>query len=139
MASGTVSRNPATSRPSARMSSMPSCVSRIKRGGACRRGPQGRPWRLDPQPVDVQVQDAEAALLDEFLGAQKDLASIRRHRLVRLDPSEAGVLVAQVAEAGDQQPLVGRIAPAVDLLARIVLGQLADERLVMEALLQQRC
>ena len=100
--------------------------------------PLRRPGLVDPQPVDVQVQDAEAALLDDLLGAQQHLAPVGGDGLVGLDAAEAGVLVAQVTEAGDQQPLVGRVAAAEGFLAPVALGQGAHQGLVAGALLEQR-
>ncbi len=84
------------------------------------------------------MKHAEAARLDDLLGTQQHLAPVGRHRLVRLDAPEAGVLVAQIAEAGHQQPLVGGVAALVNLAARVVLGHLADQGLVVVALLEQR-
>ena len=57
---------------------------------------------FDPHPIHVQVQNFEVQILCGFLGAQQDLASIGRHGLMRFDPAKAGVLVAQIPEAGHQ-------------------------------------
>jgi hypothetical protein len=46
------------------------------------------------------MQNFEAKVLVGFLGAQQDLASTGRHGLVRFNPAKAGVLAAQVPEAG---------------------------------------
>jgi hypothetical protein len=55
---------------------------------------------FDPHPIHVGMQNFEAKVLVGFLGAQQDLASTGRHGLVRFNPAKAGVLAAQVPEAG---------------------------------------
>ena len=98
----------------------------------------GRAVLFDPHAVHVHVQNGEPELLGGLLGLQQRLAPVGGDRLVGLDAPEARVLVAQVAEAGDQQPLVGRgvglVAPAARVPGR-QQGQVALER---HALLQQR-
>ena len=78
---------------------------------------------FDPHPIHVEMQDLKTQILGSFLGAQQDLASIGGHGLVRFDPPKTGVLVAQVPEAGHQQPLVGRYGGLIAFAARVPFGQ----------------
>ena len=55
---------------------------------------------FDPHPIHVQVQNLKPQILGGFLGAQQVFAPIGRHGLMRFDLPEAGVLAAQVTEAG---------------------------------------
>ncbi len=93
---------------------------------------------LDPQPIDVHVQDPEAVVFGGFLGRQERLAPVGCHCLVGFDAAKAGILVPQVAEAGHQQPLVGLSAHLIALDARIPLRQGTHGHLHLDAFLQQR-
>ncbi len=90
---------------------------------------------VNPQPVNVQVQHLETLRFHQFLGAQQRFPAIGVHRLVGFDPAEAGVLVSEVAEAGDQQPFVGGVAPLVALALGVARRQLPDQSLVAIAFL----
>ncbi len=57
---------------------------------------------------------------------------------MRFDPAEAGILIPQVAEAGDQQPFVRSGARFVSLAARIPGRQLGQASFERQALFQQR-
>ncbi len=68
------------------------------------------------------MQHAKAQILGSFLGTQERLTSIRSHGFVSLDLPKAGVLVTEIAEAGDQQPFVRGGSRLVKLVAGIPFG-----------------
>ncbi len=84
------------------------------------------------------MQHDEAHIFGGFLGAQQRLAPPGGDCLVRFDAPEARVLVAQVAEAGDQKPLVRLRAGAVVLAARVPGRQADGALLERDALLEER-
>ena len=47
--------------------------------------------------------------LADLLGGEQLVPAVGGHRFVGLDAAEAGVLVAQIAEAGDQHPFQGSL------------------------------
>ncbi len=61
--------------------------------------------------VRQPVEDPEPPGLADLLGPEQLLPPVGGHRLVGLDPPEAGVPVPQVAEADYQEPLEGRLPP----------------------------
>ncbi len=69
-----------------------------------------QPRLLDPETVREAVEHRETRGLKDLLGAQQLVPAIGGHRLVGLDLTEPGVLVSQIAEAGDQHPLQGGLA-----------------------------
>jgi hypothetical protein len=56
------------------------------------------------------VEHPESPPLADFLGGEQLVPAEGGHRFVGLDAPEPGVFVAQVAEAGDQQPFQGVLA-----------------------------
>src|SRR5208337_2024910 len=69
-----------------------------------------QPRLLQPQAVGEAVEHPEARGLADLFGGEQLVPAMGGHRLVGLDLAEAGVLVAQIAETGDQHPLQGSLA-----------------------------
>jgi hypothetical protein len=69
----------------------------------------------------------------DFLGAQQHLAPVSGGGLVRFDAPKARVLIAQVAEASDQQPLERQL-PAAIHLALAFIGPRRQVRLIFRIL-----
>jgi hypothetical protein len=65
---------------------------------------------LNPHGVGQRVQQREAVGFGDLLRPQQLFPPERRHGFVALDAPEAGVAVAQVAEAGDADPLQRALA-----------------------------
>jgi len=76
-------------------------------------GFRGGARALDVKRINHRVQHAKAALLGDLLGQEQRFARQGVDGFVRLDFAEARVLVAGVAEAGDEQPLQRRAAEFV--------------------------
>ena len=84
------------------------------------------------------MQHGEAQVFGGFFGAQQGFPPVGSHRFVRFDAPEAGVLVAQVAKTGHQQPFVRRRARFVGVAPRVPGGHAGQAELEGDALLQQR-
>src|SRR2546426_5033074 len=68
-----------------------------------------------PNRVHDGVNQAEAGRLGELLRLQQQLAAVRGNRFVGFDAAEDKVLVAQVAERRDENPLQRRLPPVIGL------------------------
>ena len=74
---------------------------------------------LDPERIDVHVQDLKPGVLGRLLGAYQGPAPPRPDRFVRGDQAESGVAVAHVAKTDHQQPLLRGGPGFVEVAARI--------------------
>lgn len=92
---------------------------------------------VDEQAVHVHVQDGETEILGEGFGLEQQLTAARGDRLMQLHPTEAGVLVAQVAETHDQQPLERGLAGAQGGDAAVLGWQGLQPPLERQALVQE--
>ncbi len=61
---------------------------------------------MHPQPIHVHVKDLIIHVFGGFLGTQQRFTAVGGHRFVGFDATESGILIAQVAEASDQQPFM---------------------------------
>src|SRR5207245_3858552 len=74
-------------------------------------------WLMYPNRVHDGVNQAEAGSLGELLRLQQQLAAVRSDRFVGFDAAEDKVLVAQVAERRDENPLQRGLPPVIGLAA----------------------
>src|SRR3989475_4781627 len=68
-----------------------------------------------PNRVHDGVNQAKAGSLGELLRLQQQLAAVRSDRFVGFDAAEDKVLVAQVAERRDENPLQRGLPPVIGL------------------------
>ena len=84
------------------------------------------------------MEDLIPSRFRRFLGAQQQFARIGGYRLVGFNAPEAGILVPQVPEAGDQQPFERGSAPGKILAAGVPGFQAGGFFLQGDALHQER-
>src|SRR5256712_13229362 len=88
-----------------------------------------------PNRVHDGVNQAKAGSLGELLRLQQQLAAVRSDRFVGFDAAEDKVLVAQVAERRDENPLQRGLPPVIGL-ASLRVGRRLLEPLEAGALRQ---
>ena len=91
----------------------------------------------EPERIHNRMQHAIALPLGNLLGLQQQITAVGGHGLVRFDPTEPGILVPQITERDDEQPLERRL-PLIEHGPRRRLCRRCHEPFIPCALVEQR-
>ena len=91
----------------------------------------------EPERIHNRMQHAIALPLGNLLGLQQQITAVGGHGFVCFDPAEPGILVPQITERDDEQPLERRL-PLIEHGPRRRLCRRGHEPFVPHALVEQR-